>query len=316
MATSAHQIDTMVCLVGEQPIPNLLPILHVRPRRTILAHTHLTQQIAINLHETLLWRGISGVEYLLVEPYDIAETTQKLIDGIGEAGSICFNITGGTKPMMLAAAEVAGRRATEICYLQSERSHSDLYWYRSNGGVVVAQGKETLPILICIETYVRAFGFQDFTKNILVPSIDIPTGIDVHKQYEWNVALFLASQAEIDEAWHSLSVQNATSMGQKQVEIDVVIRVGNHIGFIEAKFGENGLKKAIDQLNTASRPEFFGRYVFRFFVRRSEKLEDGLRALADVQQINCLHLRADAQGSLDAPDCQQLLVNITSRMRP
>ena len=40
---------TMLCLVGERPVPNILPIRHCRPREVALVHTHTTKRVSDNL---------------------------------------------------------------------------------------------------------------------------------------------------------------------------------------------------------------------------------------------------------------------------
>ena len=37
----------LLCLVGEQPIPNLLPILHIRPRQVVLVATQHSGSVRV-----------------------------------------------------------------------------------------------------------------------------------------------------------------------------------------------------------------------------------------------------------------------------
>lgn len=61
--------EAMVCLVGEQPVPNLLPIRHYRLARLALVRSILTRRVASNL-ESLL-KDDCEVHSLEVEPYEL-----------------------------------------------------------------------------------------------------------------------------------------------------------------------------------------------------------------------------------------------------
>ena len=102
---------TGICLVGGQPVPNLLPLGHLQPSRTILVCSEDTKPVSENLRKVLENKNKMDVSILkLDDPYDIANIKERLEKHILEATQdeeIIFNVTGGTKLMFYAAVRVA-----------------------------------------------------------------------------------------------------------------------------------------------------------------------------------------------------------------
>jgi hypothetical protein len=107
-----ERFDTHLCLVSDQAVPNLLPVLdeHSRPRRVVLAASREMQ-----LKADWLQRVIKGrcpgttVEILdLQDAYDYDALTGCFIDFLHKQGTrqVALNVTGGTKMMAVAAQEV------------------------------------------------------------------------------------------------------------------------------------------------------------------------------------------------------------------
>jgi hypothetical protein len=121
---------TMLCLVGEQPVPNILPIRHCRPQVVALVHTHTTKRVSDNL--ALLLRTDCRVVPFEITAYDILKvrnSLERLIESHQwKADDLIFNLTGGTKPMAWAAFQLAQELNAEFVYLQSEGGKSLLYF--------------------------------------------------------------------------------------------------------------------------------------------------------------------------------------------
>lgn len=119
---------TMVSLVGEQPVPNLLALLHARPRVAVLVCTKRTKALAERLRSVLEERkrqhGISVEEPVEVDPYDMADIETKLRmfieKGTRAPEEVVFNLTGGTKPMALTAYRLAERFSCPFLYVQRD----------------------------------------------------------------------------------------------------------------------------------------------------------------------------------------------------
>jgi hypothetical protein len=66
----------MVCLVGEQPVPNLLPIWHLRLRQIILIESPTTKCVGDNI-EALL-KPQHEVLRRKIDPYDVVSAENAL----------------------------------------------------------------------------------------------------------------------------------------------------------------------------------------------------------------------------------------------
>jgi hypothetical protein len=109
-------MTTMIALVGEQPMPILLPALYLKPTETILVATTETKIVAERLTKL-----IKSSRYIEVKPYEITSTVQTLDKELDGKKDIIVNLTGGTKTMAIAAFALVARTKTEFVYLQTEK---------------------------------------------------------------------------------------------------------------------------------------------------------------------------------------------------
>lgn len=95
-----------ICLAGEQPLPNVLPVLAYRPERVIFLHTELALSAtpARRCAAFLKAHGIAA-ETVPTDAYDIPRICADIIRLAGKYGldRVLLNYTGGTKPMSIAA---------------------------------------------------------------------------------------------------------------------------------------------------------------------------------------------------------------------
>jgi hypothetical protein len=147
----------LILLVGEQPLPNLLPTRHINPAMVVLVHTDRTKEIAKRLE------GLLSAKKRLcqVEPYDLLKIEQTLQGFLSKqiAASeyqLLFNLTGGTKPMSIASFQVASRHEAPFVYFQTEGGRSLLYHYRFDKGAVKLEKQEEISQTIDLNTYLLA----------------------------------------------------------------------------------------------------------------------------------------------------------------
>jgi hypothetical protein len=118
------KIDIHVCLVSQQATPNLAPILaaEFRPRNVILLVSRQMQQQADALEHVLKKYGVGCIRVAIDDPYDIANMTEQFLNLAGqyEAESIGLNVTGGTKPMAIAAQEAFRMAGKPVFYVNPE----------------------------------------------------------------------------------------------------------------------------------------------------------------------------------------------------
>ncbi|MFN7037044.1 MAG: hypothetical protein ACK4SN_11840 [Bellilinea sp.] len=302
----------LVCLIGEQPIPNLLPILHLRPARALLVHSNNegSRKAALRLQGLCAVKGIQADVLDVGDAYRVETIYQKIREKVTAqpAGEWRFNLTGGTKLMSLAALQTAADLKMPCVYYQTEgergRQAGKLLHYRfESGGHLVEDppSGEILPALLTLDDYLRAH-LEGYQKK---PVDKTQTG------WVWEEAVYQTLKPRVDEILRGIQPQGV----KEQIEIDLLIRVGNQVGVIEVKTGGEGSgKHAVDQLTTAAAREYLGTYAVRFLVTQTAK-EDRYKSLAQTLRVNVIELRGPIRGGrLNEMDEKTLLDKIQQKM--
>jgi hypothetical protein len=273
-----------VSLIGEQPIPNLLPIRHLPPDTVVLVCTERTQAAAERLEGLL---GCIAI-YCAVAPYDIRAIVRDLSSLIEDRGwtaaDLLFNLTGGTKAMALGAYLVAANLKVPFLYLQSEGKRTRLYRYEFDAeGSPYLHSDQLLPSVITIDDYLRAYvghyqitGFSALEKGGL-----------------FEQAVCGALEPVVDEIIAGVRLLGA-------LEVDLIVRCENQVGIIEAKTGAKARKKeGIDQLNTAGGQRYLGTYTAKMLVIDQEWDESlsNLRELAEARRVQVIPLPSFTKGN-------------------
>ena len=155
---------TLVCLVSDQPMPNLLSILLLKPRRVVLVATGEMIEQADRLKSVALHNLPRCCVQIapLASAYDsdiIAEAMMKvLIDAQAQpdAGEIILNATGGTKMMVLASASVFAADDKQILYV-SEATDELIYLPRTNASEPLSRRTVRIPIRLL--DYLKVHGY-------------------------------------------------------------------------------------------------------------------------------------------------------------
>ncbi len=130
---------THLCLVSSQITPNLTPALDpsLRPARVVLLTSPDMRQQAAWLGTVLNRRGIRVDEWPIENPWDVEQVQDRvleLLETLSQAtaeGVLTLNVTGGTKPMALAAYEACRAYDLPIFYVHPERDR--LIWLHPRG---------------------------------------------------------------------------------------------------------------------------------------------------------------------------------------
>ncbi len=263
-------MKTLISLIGEQPIPNLLPVLHLKPEQNILFYSDLTDTAARKLQKLL---NIPDKDKVKIDAYDIDTTRNKVLSKIDDTNDTTLNITGGTKLMSLALFQAALEKKIKFVYLQSEENQNILFNYDINENGITCN-KTVLPELISVDLYLKAHLFE--YSNL---SVEKGSGYDFEN-------LICKTLRENDFE----VIQNIKPKGEgNKLEIDAVIRRKgtNNVGICEIKTGdakEEGPKKGIDQLGLASQREYLGTYTKRFLIT-SRMLSKEIKELAKAHKV-------------------------------
>ena len=265
-------------MVGEQPIPNLLPVKLTLPSTVVLLHSELTERTAANLE--ILVKPAKPI-MKKVDAYSIEETEHTLRELIGLhewlPRQLIFNLTGGTKLMSFGAFRLAVDLKSEALYLRTEKPALVVHYDFAQGtSPTNTQILSTLPVCLDLPTYIEAFR----GKNYLVKGDYAKT--EPGRSFER--AVHQALMPIGDEFGIGLKLDSV-------VDIDLVIRCHNEVGLIECKVGQNGLKDAIDQINTAGGREYLGTYTQKFIVSNVDwRTKTNLADLASARRIKVISL--------------------------
>ncbi len=284
----------MICLIGEQPAPNILPIRACKPREVCLIYTERTERVSKNLAKLLKQEC-----RLQIPAYNVVKIYEELAAFVKSqnwaAQDLLFNVTGGTKPMSLAAFQLAQELGARVVYLESEggKSRLDFYGFLSSREVQYLEGI-TVHDLLSINDYLSIHGLGAYTQKV------------GSNDFEDAVATKLRT-----EGLEVLSDVRFTAF--PALELDLVIRLGNQFGIAELKTGDAATKKeSIDQLNSATAREFLGTYTKRFLIIDREYGARGNNAeLARAYNINVIALTDPLyNGQLSASDQQKLVETV------
>jgi len=311
----------MVCFIGQQPVPNLLPILFYKPDGVLLVCSDFTRPAADSLVALLGDKQLMGLhcaaEICVVPAYAVEKSKALLAQALAlhQPSQLLFNLTGGTKLMSHAGYEVA-REQTEclLLYLESERNCNYSYEYTiaDDGSLAPnSTGPRLVPGLLTIELYLRA---QGITPGVGKTKGDL-AGIKFEAELAATFSDALAA-TEVDEV-----KVNITDSQRQGVEIDLLVRCGNQIAVLEAKQGKkaSGLE-GVKQLQTYASNLYLGTYARRFLVldRNAEPVNEELAKLVGITVVHLYSYAKENDVNLkvvSASDRQLLIAEVTKRLR-
>lgn len=291
----------LISLVGEQPLPILLPDLYLKPDEHLLVHTHKTEAQGRRLQNLL-----PNSRLLRLPAYDL-DAARAILRENARRDEQHFNLTGGTKLMALAAFSLAAENQQPVLYLKSEACQNVLYRYQFEHQTFRAQPPETLPSLLNLDQYLHAHlpGYREEGFHT-----DEDGQISIGGQFE--KALYQALESELDEVKAGVRPEGVAD----QLEIDLIVRLGNQVGIIEAKTGPHPRPKTgVDQLTTAGSRKYLGTYTHRFLVLGSP-LHRKVKTLATENDIHVIELPGYRQGSLPGQERHRLVNRVIEKMRP
>ena len=286
----------MIALIGEQALPNLLPIRHYQPDAVLLVYTSRTEAVSNRL-QALLSKDAT-VHMLETDAYDIRAISLALGTELEKlkAASLLFNLTGGTKSMVLAAYQVAQNYKAPVFYFQSEGKRSKIYYYVWESQQLVVQSQEWLPAYLTLTDF---FDVQLGREKWYVSKPGNP--------FEPAIADVLKS--------HGYEVMCVVSAFKEQIDIDVAIRYGNQVGIIEAKTGGKARSlEGVKQLITAVK--HLGTYTRQFYVINvlPSQSHETLMLASSIQVIS-LPEYLSGMTSLTIADAEKLVAAIDNVMK-
>ncbi len=276
----------MVCLIGEAHLANLIPLRCLQASSALLVHTDRTLTHAERLKALL--QDECRCELLEVDAYELpavrADLAQhvKPVDGYN---GLCINLTGGTKPMILAGFGVAIQLDVPFCYMETHGPSSTIVVYRVTQGLPKIVNSFDADCTITVDEFLRLH-LGSYTQK--------PPHAHEGARYEALIADCV--RPSVDELLASACKGN--------LEIDLILRRGSRFAVVETSTGSSNHKKKIDQLAAAG--QSFGPHTHKLYVYSGELDENNL-GLASAHRITPIRVRLDAAGGVEAEDLPALV---------
>lgn len=169
---SYQSVETVVHLLGEQPIPMFLGAMQFENcKKHILLITKKTNKTANSVKKELELYGKNVEIYMLGDDsiaYDIPRLTKKycdLLDHLDNSENTAVNATGGTKIMFAVLLGILNRNYPKIRYFYMETSQKKLFWLDSKQAVA-------LKPMMKVENFIRLAGFHIRNYNSITSEIE------------------------------------------------------------------------------------------------------------------------------------------------
>ncbi len=295
-------MKVLINLIGEQPIPNLLPILFFKPDKTIILYSEKTAKVARRIKRL----SKANCEKFEIDAYDLNSINEVLKNIVSKENDYIFNITGGTKLMSVALFNFAAQLNSQIVYLKSENNKNLIYFLKLNDVGDIDFNVQELPELLNVDIYLKAH----LLDYLIAP-----------KRFE-NSLGFVFEDAVVNSLRKNNFevIQSVKPMGEgQQVEIDAVFRLKgtNNVAIAEIKLGDYKMerpKKGIDQLSTAGSREYLGIYTKKFLITR-RKLLGNIKKAAKAHNIIVIDgIRLNKQNKITEDSERYLIQKISENL--
>ncbi len=279
----------LLTLLGEQPIPNLLPLWQFRQMDGVrFAASERTQPLAQSLAEFIRsdpqLRSLTVFPPLILPAYDLPAARQRIGAAIAEIGrppgELVINLTGGTKLMSLAAMQAAYGQATPLMYVSAEQNQ--VLFYSSDG---VEIRREPIRVSITVEQYLRAHGIEVSETQSFRPQ----GGADERppREGDWlEQAIFEAASGsrQFDDVRRNLFIRRASRSDYVTNELDIVVTRNGMLAVCSCKSGKVEIKD-LYELEALSSREKFGIYCGKVFAAFSGTLPAAFKNRAAADHI-------------------------------
>lgn len=263
-------MKTMIALVGEQPIPNVVPIAHYQPDRLVLVYTSRTQTVAQRIAN---WFGSEKTDRLqLKNAYNLNEISEALGEKVKNISShsLVFNVTGGTKPMSFAALDLARKLNCNTFYFQSEGNQYYIWDYSFSNETTKTGNPRPINVTLKIEEVLKLF-VENYRPS--------------QPKNEIEKMVLETLKEKLGDEYQVLGNVYLESIGPN-VEIDWVICYKNNMAVGEVK-KQAKKTEGIDQINSVTDQRTLGTYTKKFIVT-GNKLHDNDQHLANAYGIHVI----------------------------
>jgi hypothetical protein len=202
----------MLCLLSDQPIPNLLSVHHFKPDRLVLVESENMRgrKVADHFLLALKFGGLDYTERSETHPLDLVddlETVRQCLRkayGAHSSANWIANLTGGTKPMSIAAYEFFKAVGARLVYVNAARPDEMLGLESSH--------PEKCAHRLSIAEFLAAYGFASTKAD------DKITEAETRARQWWPLAKAIAEHAP-DRNLLDVSRDEWTKVRQEGLEL-------------------------------------------------------------------------------------------------
>jgi hypothetical protein len=299
----------LLSLLGEQPIPALLPLWQTAEYRAVrfaatAATLPLAQTIAAAIRRDRQLKRRVALEPLQLDPYDIGQARAVLAKALEEhraAGdAVTINLTGGTKLMVIAALQAAYGSGVPLLYVTTEKNQ--IIYLGSDGA---EQRRETIQVKISVEQYLAVHGLEASDNQAFNPH----RGRDVHPDKEGDpleemVENLARQSGKFDDVRRGLFIRRMTDKTPVPNELDIVVTRNGRLAVCSCKTGKSVDKESIYEVSSISRREAAGIYCGKALITDLDPVPPALLARAKAMQVILL-------GKGDLPLAAERLLDAT-----
>jgi hypothetical protein len=281
----------LLSLMGEQPIPNLIPLWQFHEYTgTQFAATSTTHGRALMLAEAIArdhqLKRVKVLEPLKLEAYDLQKARLVLARAITELhqeDDVCLNLTGGTKIMSLAALQAAYGSGIPLMYVASEQN--EIIFYQSDG---VETRRQPIDVQISVRQYLEACGLENsLTQNFLPPDPNATLPPPKEGDYLENRVVKQALDSGLfDDVQRGVFVRRRTERGDVINELDVVVTRHARLAICSCKARKKITNDMLYELAALSSRENLGIYCGKLLVTSTTDLTESLFNRARANRIH------------------------------
>jgi hypothetical protein len=281
----------LLSLLGEQPIPNLLPLW--QKNTPFLAVRFVVSDATLPIAGTLMQllqtdpqlKHLDVQPPIHVEPYDYLKTTERLSDALSQYHynnqPVVLNLTGGTKLMSLAAMQAASLHSTPVMYIATECSQ--IIVLNPVDGIEIS--RDNIQVSISVEQYLAAHGVevsihQNFNRKSSTPYRPPKEG----DALETRVFRQAKNAGIFDDVQRGLFVRRI-DRPQVQNELDILITRNGRLVVCSCKSGQNFMKDWIYEIASLSSRESFGIYCGKVLVVDQAEINETHLSRARVNHV-------------------------------
>ncbi len=285
----------LLSLVGEQPIPNLLPLWHSQEYTCVqFAATPSTLAVARGLAETISadpqLKHLQVLEPVMLEAYDIQASRSALAAALvkhQQAGlAVHLNLTAGTKLMFMAGVQAAFGSGVRLLYVSTEQEQ--VIHLASDGSELERQ---PLNVKISVAQYLAAHGLEvgedpSFRPGARRYASPPPTEGSALEEQVYHLA---RQSGLFDDVRRNVFIRKQTGREPVINELDVVVTRNGRLAVCSCKSGKAVTKENIYELASLSRRESAGIYCGKVLVSSQPNLGLALRDRARDMDVHLVY---------------------------